>query len=78
MGEDKLSARASTLETDGAARPGGFEQAGHQRAAANKTATRTVGVYERPAQGRKMSLPLVIIFILAALVSVVTAARFLF
>jgi hypothetical protein len=64
MSEDKFSATTSKSETGAAA--------------TNKTATRTVGVYERPAQGVKMSLPLVIILILAALVSVVATARFLF
>ncbi|HEV2880313.1 MAG TPA: hypothetical protein VGX24_03310 [Pyrinomonadaceae bacterium] len=74
---DKLPATASESETGDAARPGGFEQTGGRRAAATTT-TRTVGVYERPAQRTKVSLPLVIILILAALVSVVAAARFLF
>lgn len=39
---------------------------------------RTVGVYERPARRTKLSLPLVIILILSALVSIVATARFLF
>lgn len=77
MSEDKLPATASESETGNAARhaarPGGFEQA-----ARRSGATRTVGVYERPARRMKMSLPLVIILILAALVSVVATARFLF
>lgn len=73
MSEDKLPATASESETGDAARPGGFEQA-----ARRSGTTRTVGVYDRPAQRMKMSLPLVIILILAALVSVVATARFLF
>lgn len=78
MGEDKLPATASESEPGdaarGAARPGGFEQAAPRSGATR----RTVGVYERPAQRMKVSLPLVIILILAALVSVVATARFLF
>ncbi|HYG11165.1 MAG TPA: hypothetical protein VD835_14550 [Pyrinomonadaceae bacterium] len=41
-------------------------------------ATRTVGVYERPARRAGLSLPLVVILILSVLISVVAAARFLF
>ncbi|HEY1403884.1 MAG TPA: hypothetical protein VGB05_07150 [Pyrinomonadaceae bacterium] len=39
---------------------------------------RTVGVYDRPARRARLSLPLLVILILSALVSVVVAARFLF
>ena len=46
--------------------------------AGQRAATRTVGVYDRPARRAKLSLPLIVIMILAALVSVVVAARFLF
>ncbi|MCA1566414.1 MAG: hypothetical protein LC803_12395 [Acidobacteria bacterium] len=74
MNVDKLPATASKSETGNAARPGGFEQTGRRAT----TTTRTVGVYERPARRMKVSLPLVIILILAALVSVVATARFLF
>jgi hypothetical protein len=77
MIKDKLSATISKSETGHTTRPDGFEQAERQQATA-KTTTRTVGVYDRPARGMKMSLPVVIIFILAALVSVVVAVRFLF
>ena len=77
MSEDKFSATVSKSEMGNAtrpeARPGGLEGVGQRR-----PATRTVGVYERPAQRMKMSLPLVVILILAALVSVVVTARFLF
>jgi hypothetical protein len=74
MNMDKLPATASKSETGNAARPGGSEQTGRRAA----TTTRTVGVYDRPARSMKVSLPLVIILILAALVSVVATARFLF
>ena len=39
---------------------------------------RTVGVYERPARRAKLSLPLIVILILAALISIVLSVRFLF
>ena len=74
MNVNKLSATDSESETGNAARPGEFEQAARRAT----TTTHTVGVYERPAQRMKVSLPLVVIMILAALVSVVIAARFLF
>ena len=83
MSEDKFPATASepaTVSESGtgnAARRGGFEPGGGGGRQAAVT-TRTVGIYERPAQRMKVSLPLVIILILAALVSVVATARFLF
>jgi hypothetical protein len=79
MNDDKLPA-TNTANTEArdparraAAERGGFEQAG-QRAAT----TRTVGVYDRPARRAGLSLPLLVIMILAALVSVIITARFLF
>lgn len=56
-----------------AARAGEPVQSG-QRA----TTQRTVGVYERPAQRGKLSLPLIVIVILATLISLVLSARFFF
>ncbi|HEV2802922.1 MAG TPA: hypothetical protein VGW12_20825 [Pyrinomonadaceae bacterium] len=44
----------------------------------NQESRRAVGVYDRPARRARLSLPLVVILILSALVSVVAAARFLF
>jgi len=87
MSGDKLQATAFKTETGGAARgqqhadarplesAPNIERPG---AAAASTTRRTVGVYERPAQRARLSLPLVVILILSALVSVVTAVRFLF
>lgn len=78
MSDDKLPATA--FKTDWgeaalrAARVGESAQARPQAA----TTRRTVGVYERPARRAKLSLPLVVILILAALVSFVLSARFLF
>jgi hypothetical protein len=88
MSGDKLRATAFKTETGGAAR--GQQHADARplesapeterpgAAAAASTTRRTVGVYERPAQRARLSLPLVVILILSALVSVVTAVRFLF
>jgi hypothetical protein len=56
-----------------AARAGDFE--GTRRRA---TTRRTVGVYERPARRARLSLPLIVIVILATLISLVLSARFLF
>ena len=76
MNDDKLPATDSTSEagkaTRHAPRRGEFEQTG-QRAT-----TRTVGVYDRPSGRARLSLPILLIMILAALVSVVAATRFLF
>ena len=48
-------------------------------AAERETASRrAVGVYDRPAQRAGLSRPLLVIMILAALVSVIVTARFLF
>lgn len=79
MGEDRIPATA--LQSDWgeaarrAARPGEPVQNGRQAAAA---ATRTVGVYERPARRTKLSLPVIVILILATLISLVLSVRFLF
>lgn len=79
MNEDKLSATASGAEAGDAARRAtprvDFEQTGGRATAAT---TRTVGVYARPAQRTRLSLPFILIMILAVLVSVVVTARFLF
>lgn len=79
MSGDKLSAAAAEPEAGStartAARPVESGEAGRPAAT---TTRRTVGVYERPAQRTKLSLPLIVILILSALVSVVTAVRFLF
>lgn len=74
MRDDKLSAAATRSGAGDAGRPGKFEQAGERQEATR----RTVGVYERPARAGKLPLPLLVILILAALVSVVVTARFLF
>ncbi|MDQ1591440.1 MAG: hypothetical protein QOG71_2067 [Pyrinomonadaceae bacterium] len=80
MSNDKLPATTSASTTGDAAGRAAwrdkFEQTGRQ--AVEKTTRRTVGVYERPARRAKLSLPLVVILILAALVSIVATARFLF
>jgi hypothetical protein len=86
MSGDKLRATAFKTETGGAtaqqhadARPlESAPQTERPGAAAASTTRRTVGVYERPSQRARLSLPLVVILILSALVSVVTAVRFLF
>jgi hypothetical protein len=76
MNDDKLPATASKSEardaTRDAAQRGEFEQTGR------RAATRTVGVYDRPTGRARLSLPLLLLMILAALVSVVVTARFLF
>jgi len=84
MSGDKLQATGFKTETGGAAeqhagaRPFESEQKTERLTTAASTTRRTVGVYERPAQRARLSLPLVVILILSALVSVVTAVRFLF
>ena len=78
MGDDKLPAKTFTSKAGDAARSGARPAAGG-RAGIPAATHRTVGVYERPAAGRaKLSAPLLIILILAALVSAVATARFLF
>jgi hypothetical protein len=76
MNDDKQLATGSISEARDPARRaaerGDFRQAGQS------ATTRTVGVYDRPARRAGLSLPLLVIMILAALVSVVVAARFLF
>jgi hypothetical protein len=76
MNDDKLPATGPAPEARDPARRGAkqgeFEQAGQS------ATTRTVGVYDRPAQRAGLSLPLLVIMILAALVSVVVTVRFLF
>jgi hypothetical protein len=56
-----------------AARAGEFEGTGQRT-----TTRRTVGVYERPARRAKLSLPFIVILILATLISLILSARFLF
>ena len=77
MNHDKLPATGFKSETGEAARraaqTGGFEQGRGQTAR-----HRTVGVYERPARRAKLSLPLIVILILASLISLVLSVRFLF
>lgn len=78
MRDDKFSAMASEAEAADAAlraaRPDKFEHNGGRHGATR----RTVGVYDRPARRARLSLPLLVILILATLVSVVASARFLF
>jgi len=77
MNRDKLTATDPRSDAGAASRrdvaPGASAQAGR-----HDGARRTLGVYERPSQRARLSLPLVVILILSALVSVVAAARFLF
>jgi hypothetical protein len=78
MNHDKLPATGFKSETGEAtgrvAQTGGFEQGRGQTA----RHSRTVGVYERPARRAKLSLPLIVILILATLISLVLSVRFLF
>jgi hypothetical protein len=84
MNHDKLPATGSEPAGDAARRapqrPGGTVPAAQRETAAQgETASRrAVGVYERPAQRAGLSRPLLVIMILAALVSVIVTARFLF
>ncbi len=71
---------------DAARRPGGTLPAAQRETAAQRgtaargetASRRAVGVYERPAQRAGLSRPLLVIMILAALVSAIVTARFLF
>lgn len=80
MSEDRIPSTA--LQSDWgeaarrAARQGKPVQNGQQTAAAKTT--RTVGVYERPARRTSLSLPVIVIMILATLISVILSVRFLF
>ncbi len=87
MNSDKLPATDSAPAAgDAARRPGGTLPAAPRAAAAQRgtaapgetASRRAVGVYDRPAQRAGLSRPLLVIMILAALVSVVVTARFLF
>jgi hypothetical protein len=80
MSNDRLPATTSTSTTGDAARRAAWRDKFERsvRQAAETPTQRTVGVYERPARRAKLSLPLVVILILATLVSVVATARFLF
>ncbi|HZG51268.1 MAG TPA: hypothetical protein VEZ40_03950 [Pyrinomonadaceae bacterium] len=72
--DDKLTATASAPAAMGDA----ARETAQQSDFAPTGGRRAVGVYERPAQRARLSLPLLVILILAALVSVVATARFLF
>lgn len=79
MSEDRLPATA--LESDwGEAARRAVRQQGEPVQHGRQTAktTRTVGVYERPARRTKLSLPVIVIMILATLISVILSVRFLF
>ncbi|MCA1556417.1 MAG: hypothetical protein LC747_06975 [Acidobacteria bacterium] len=77
MSNDRLPATALKSEADDTARHGvgmvEFGQTGRQAAP-----RRTVGVYDRPVGRARLSLPMLVILILSALVSVIAAARFIF
>jgi len=75
MNDDKLPAASTSAAGNVARHIAPTVETGQ---AGRRAATRTVGVYDRPARRARLSLPLVIILILSALVSVVAAARFLF
>ena len=77
MSNDRLPATALKLEADDAARRGAQTvEAG--RTESQTAMRRTVGVYDRPATRARLSLPMLVILILSALVSVIAAARFVF
>ncbi|HEX8423783.1 MAG TPA: hypothetical protein VF634_10250 [Pyrinomonadaceae bacterium] len=77
MNESRLP--ATGFKSDGGDATGrgarSAEPVGAERKASMR---RTVGVYERPAQRGKLSLPLIVILILATLISLVLSVRFLF
>jgi hypothetical protein len=73
MNEDRLPATGFKPDEADAGRPGESVKA------ESRTATRgTVGIYERPSRRAKLSLPLLVILILATLISLVLSIRFLF
>jgi len=77
MSNDRLPATALKSEADDAARRGAQTvEAG--RTGRQVATRRTVGVYDRPAPSARLSLPMLVILILSALVSVIAAARFIF
>jgi hypothetical protein len=77
MNKDKLPATDSAPA--GAVAERTMRPSGSGTAAQAETASRrAVGVYDRPAQRAGLSRPLLVLIILAALVSLVMTARFLF
>lgn len=77
MNEDRLPATGFKSDAGDAA---GRAARGIEPARAGRKASmrRTVGVYERPAQRGKLSLPMIVILILVSLISLVLSVRFLF
>jgi hypothetical protein len=78
MSEDRLPATALKSEWGEAARRAARLDEHKQTGRQVVTTTRTVGVYERPARRTKLSLPVIVILILATLISLVLSVRFLF
>ena len=78
MSEDRLPATALQSDWGEAARRAARQGEPEQNGRRATTTTRTVGVYERPARRAKLSLPVIVILILATLVSLILSARFLF
>jgi hypothetical protein len=78
MSDDKLPAMAFKSEAGDATRRTAQRVESEQAGRPTATTTRTVGVYERPSGRARLPLPLLLIVILAALVSVIVTIRFLF
>jgi hypothetical protein len=77
MSDDKFSTMAFKSagddEAQGNTRSGESGQTGQQAAT-----RRTVGIYERPAARTRLSLPILVILILASIISLILSIRFLF
>lgn len=79
MNDDKLPATGfKSIWGEAAQRAARAGEAAQTQRHEATTMRRTVGVYERPARRGKLSLPLIVILILATLISLVLSARFLF
>lgn len=77
MSDHRLQAMPLKSDADDAAERATWSEKFEQ--AARPAATRrTVGVYERPAARTGLSLPVIVIMILATLISLVLSVRFLF
>ncbi|HYP00904.1 MAG TPA: hypothetical protein VER76_11990 [Pyrinomonadaceae bacterium] len=79
MSDGRFTATKFKSETqDEAARRAAQKPGEAVQAAGRQTTRRTVGVYERPARRAKLSLPVIVIMVLATLISLVLSVRFLF
>jgi hypothetical protein len=78
MSDDRLPAIPFKSEAGDAAQRATWSDKFEHAARPSAATRRTVGVYERPAARTGLSLPVIVILILATLISLVLSVRFLF